>query len=67
MKKLIERSKRIIVEATGVSYEVAAEHYEKAERNVKAAIVMVLLQCEYGGSTAEIKRSERVCKKGTIK
>ena len=28
-EKLIERSKRIIVEATGVSYEVAAEHYEK--------------------------------------
>ena len=28
-EKLVERSKRIIVEATGVSYEVAAEYYEK--------------------------------------
>lgn len=34
-EKLVERSKRIIVEATGASYEVAAEYYEKAERNVK--------------------------------
>ena len=31
-EKLVERSKRIIVEATGASYEVAAEYYEKAEQ-----------------------------------
>ena len=28
-EKLVERSKRIIVEATGASYEVAAEYYER--------------------------------------
>ena len=28
-EKLVERSKRIIVEATGASYEVATEYYEK--------------------------------------
>ena len=28
-EKLVERSKRIIVEATGASYEVASEYYEK--------------------------------------
>ncbi len=65
-EKLIERSKRIIVEATGVSYEVAAEHYEKAERNVKAAIVMVLLQCEYGEALEKLKEAKRVCEEGTI-
>ncbi len=62
-EKLVERSKRIIVEATGVSYEVAAEYYEKAERNVKAAIVMVLLQCEYGEALQKLKEAEGFVKK----
>lgn len=63
-EKLVERSKRIIVEATGVSYEVAAEHYEKAERNVKAAIVMVLLlQCEYGEALEKLKEAKGFVKK----
>ena len=62
-EKLIERSKRIIVEATGVSYEVAAEHYEKAGRNVKAAIVMVLLQCEYGEALEKLKEAKGFVKR----
>lgn len=62
-KKLVERSKRIIVEATGVSYEVAAEYYEKAERNVKAAIVMVLLQCEHGEALKKLKEAKGFVKK----
>ncbi|MDI6679163.1 N-acetylmuramic acid 6-phosphate etherase [Bacillus wiedmannii] len=62
-EKLVERSKRIIVEATGVSYEVAAEYYEKAERSVKAAIVMVLLQCEYGEALEKLKEAKGFVKK----
>ncbi|MCC2459547.1 N-acetylmuramic acid 6-phosphate etherase [Bacillus mobilis] len=62
-EKLVERSKRIIVEATGVSYEVAAEYYEKAERNVKAAIVMVLLQCEHGEALKKLKEAKGFVKK----
>ncbi|PFD88850.1 N-acetylmuramic acid 6-phosphate etherase [Bacillus anthracis] len=62
-EKLVERSKRIIVEATGASYEVAAEHYEKAEHNVKAAIVMVLLQCEYGEALEKLKEAKGFVKK----
>jgi len=62
-EKLVERSKRIIVEATGVSYEVAAEYYEKAERNVKAAIVMVLLRCEYGEALKKLKEAKGFVKK----
>ncbi|HFK1548674.1 N-acetylmuramic acid 6-phosphate etherase [Bacillus albus] len=62
-EKLVERSKRIIMEATGVSYEVAAEHYEKAERNVKAAIVMVLLQCEQGEALQKLKEAKGFVKK----
>ncbi|MGG0457330.1 N-acetylmuramic acid 6-phosphate etherase [Bacillus mycoides] len=60
--KLVERSKRIIVEATGASYEVATEYYEKANRNVKVAIVMILLQCEYGEVLEKLK-----CAKGFVK
>ncbi|PFZ74678.1 N-acetylmuramic acid 6-phosphate etherase [Bacillus toyonensis] len=62
-EKLVERSKRIIVEATGVSYEVAAEYYEKANRNVKVAIVMVLLQCEYGEALEKLKEAKGFVKK----
>ncbi|HDR7781923.1 N-acetylmuramic acid 6-phosphate etherase [Bacillus sp. FSL M8-0063] len=62
-EKLVERSKRIIVEATGVSYEVAADYYEKAKRNVKVAIVMALLQCEYGEAKEKLKEAKGFVKK----
>jgi len=62
-EKLVERSKRIIVEATGVSYEVAADYYEKANRNVKVAIVMALLQCEYGEALEKLKEAKGFVKK----
>lgn len=62
-EKLVERSKRIIVEATGVSYEVAADYYEKANRNVKVAIVMALLQCEYGEAKEKLKEAKGFVKK----
>lgn len=39
--KLIDRSKRIVVEATGVSYEKAESVYKEAQ-SVKTAIVMIL-------------------------
>lgn len=41
-KKLEERSKRIIMEATDVDYETASKFYEEAEKHVKVAIVMIL-------------------------
>ncbi len=39
--KLVERSKRIIMMATGVDYPTAAEYLQKAGGHVKTAIVMV--------------------------
>ncbi|EGO9015454.1 N-acetylmuramic acid 6-phosphate etherase [Enterococcus faecalis] len=41
-EKLVERSKQIIMEATGCSYEVAELKFVEAEENVKLAIVMIL-------------------------
>lgn len=40
--KLVERSKRIIMQATDADYETAATVFEKAHQNVKVAIVMIL-------------------------
>ncbi|MFD1065825.1 N-acetylmuramic acid 6-phosphate etherase [Oceanobacillus locisalsi] len=44
-EKLVERSKRNIMEMTGVDYETATSYFEKSNHQVKVAIVMILLQC----------------------
>lgn len=44
-EKLIERSKRIIMEATGISYEEASTYYDQSKQNIKVAILMVLTNC----------------------
>ena len=40
-KKLVERSKRIVMTITGVSYEEAADILKKADGHVKTALVMI--------------------------
>ncbi|MCD2257313.1 N-acetylmuramic acid 6-phosphate etherase [Agrilactobacillus fermenti] len=40
--KLVERSKRIIMQATEVDYEQASQMFQAADGNVKLAIVMIL-------------------------
>ncbi len=40
-KKLVERSKRIVMTITGISYEEAAGYLEKADGHVKTALVMI--------------------------
>ncbi len=40
-KKLIERSKKIVMTITGVSYEDAADYLKKADGHVKTALVMI--------------------------
>ena len=42
-KKLIERAKRIIMLATGISYQEAERYFEVSNRNPKVAIIMVEL------------------------
>ncbi len=46
-EKLVERAKRIIVDATGVDYQTAEKNYLKANASVKTAIVMILNDCSY--------------------
>jgi N-acetylmuramic acid 6-phosphate etherase len=41
-EKLVERAKRIIMQATEVDYAVAEKYFAQAGENVKLAIVMIL-------------------------
>ena len=52
-KKLVERSKRIIMQATECDYQVAEKTFEAADQDVKLAIVMILTNC-----SAEIGREK---------
>lgn len=54
--KLEERSKNILMEATGCTYEEAAEYFEKADHHVKTAIVMYLTDVDK--ETAETRLEE---------
>ncbi len=54
--KLVERSKRLIQQATECSAEEAAAAFEAAERRPKRAIVMILL----GIDAAEVKKLEEI-------
>ncbi|AEB30112.1 N-acetylmuramic acid 6-phosphate etherase [Carnobacterium sp. 17-4] len=55
-KKLEERSKRIIMQATECTYEEASEAFEAADHQVKLAIVMILTHSDK--ETAEQKLTE---------
>ncbi len=46
-EKLVDRARRVIVEATGVEYDRAGQLLEEANNSVKHAIVMGLLQVDY--------------------
>jgi N-acetylmuramic acid 6-phosphate etherase len=61
--KLIERSKRIIMEATGVDYETSSKYYEDANKNVKAAIVMILVKCSFEEALEKLVNAEGFVRK----
>jgi N-acetylmuramic acid 6-phosphate etherase len=56
-RKLVERGKRIVQEATGLPTGEAARFYERSGRNPKVAIVMA----EKGCSPAEAKQFLKTC------
>ncbi|ASG67483.1 N-acetylmuramic acid 6-phosphate etherase [Francisella halioticida] len=61
-EKLVERSKLIICEATGVDYDTAQVFYIKANKSVKLAIVMILNDCDYGQALAILKNNSNSIK-----
>lgn len=44
-KKLVERSKRVVMTITGVDYDTATKYLHDAEGHVKTAIVMIKAKC----------------------
>lgn len=57
-EKLIERSKRILMEVTGVSYRQAADYLTKSHGEVKTAIVMILKQTDYRQAKKLLKEAD---------
>ncbi|TWT13309.1 N-acetylmuramic acid 6-phosphate etherase [Planomicrobium sp. CPCC 101079] len=55
--KLIERSKKIIMDSAQVDYDTAQHYYEKADGQVKVAIVMILLDCTKEEAEAKLTSS----------
>ncbi|MFS0749009.1 N-acetylmuramic acid 6-phosphate etherase [Oceanobacillus sp. 1P07AA] len=62
-KKLVDRSKRIIVEATQVDYATAENYLQKANNSVKTAIVMILLNCGYEEAKQHLDQADGFIRK----
>lgn len=62
-EKLVERAKRIIMDATECSYEVAEEYLAKANKQPKVAIVMILTNVSYEEAIERLKGAEGFIRK----
>ncbi len=56
--KLQERAKNNVMQITGCSYEIAQETLEKANNQVKVAIIMVLLRCNREEAVERLNESK---------
>ena len=57
-KKLVERSKKIVMTITGLSYDDAAVALENAKGHVKTALVMILAKVDYKEAKERLKSSD---------
>ncbi|MQW23460.1 MULTISPECIES: N-acetylmuramic acid 6-phosphate etherase [unclassified Lactococcus] len=55
--KLVERSKRIIMQATDCNYEVAEQKFLESDMDVKLAIVMILTNCNAVDGAKKLKKA----------
>ncbi len=62
-KKLVERSKKIVMTITGVSYDEAAVALENANGHVKTAIVMIKANVDYEEAKERIKKADGFVRK----
>ena len=61
--KLMERAKRIVTQATGVSIEQAKEVLEQADYNPKQAIVMIKKTCTLEDAKIQLEKAHGVIRK----
>ncbi|MFF3021847.1 N-acetylmuramic acid 6-phosphate etherase [Gottfriedia sp. NPDC057948] len=66
-EKLVERSKRIVMEATSCTYEIAEEYLTKSDQSPKVAIVMILTGFSYEQAIEQLKKSEGFVRKAIQK
>ncbi len=57
-KKLVERSKRILMTITGVDYDTAADYLKKSNGHVKSAIVMILAQVDFDEASRRLEKAD---------
>jgi N-acetylmuramic acid 6-phosphate etherase len=57
-KKLVERSKRIVMTITGLSYEEAEKYLNKADGHVKTALVMIKADVDRDTALELLERSD---------
>lgn len=62
-EKLVERAKRIIMEATDCDYKVASNYYQLADAQVKVAIVMILTNTNKEDATAKLEQANGFVRK----
>ncbi len=62
-KKLVERSKKIVMTITGVSYDEAAVALKNAKGHVKTAIVMIKANVDFKEAKERIKKADGFVRK----
>lgn len=62
-KKLVERSKKIVMTITGVSYDEASAFLKKANGHVKTALVMIKANVEYEDAQKRLELSDGFVRK----
>ncbi len=62
-KKLVERSKRIVMTITGVSYDEAAKYLTQAGGHVKTALVMILAKVDSEEAKVRIESADGFVRK----
>lgn len=62
-KKLVERSKKIVMTITGLSYEDAAAYLEKAKGHVKTALVMIKAKVDYDEAQSRLEKADGFVRK----
>ncbi len=65
-KKLVERSKRIVMTITGVTYEDAEEYLTKSKGHVKTALVMILAKVDYNEAQLRLKKADGFVRKAIL-
>jgi N-acetylmuramic acid 6-phosphate etherase len=65
-KKLVERSKRIVMMITDIDYDQAGEYLEKSHGHVKSALVMILSDCSYDEAQERLRKADGFVRKAII-